>query len=242
MAAKSAAAVFSAWDISHFAGYMVAVPQIPCRCLLPDPGFAVQLRSGTGALHARAERSGFVADMLHGRAGRAGYALLLRNLLPVYRAIEDGLEKPRVSRLLRPFARSELYRAARIEADLAALCGPNLPGDLPALLPAGARYAARAARAAEGDGSLLIAHAYVRTLGDLSGGRMLGKLLKRTLALPNEALNFYDFPGVANIESAKTAWRTALDAVPIQNALLHEARVAFRLNIALSEAVRNAVR
>jgi heme oxygenase len=202
----------------------------------------MRLRSATGALHARAERSGFVADMLHGRAGRAGYALLLRNLLPVYRAIEDGLEKPRDSSLLRPFARTELYRAARIEADLAALCGPILPADLPLLLPAGARYATRAARAAEGDGLLLIAHAYVRTLGDLSGGRMLGKLLKRTLALPADALNFYDFPDVPDIAVAKAAWRAALDAVAMPAGLLHEARVAFRLNIALSEAVRNSVR
>ncbi len=172
--------------------------------------------------------------MLRGRAGRAGYALLLRNLLPVYRAIEGGLA--RETALLRPFARPELYRAGRIEADVTALCGPNWP----ALLPAGARYAARVARAAEGDGTLLIAHAYVRTLGDLSGGQMLGKLLARTLALPAAALSFYDFSDVADIPATKAAWRSALDAAAAPERLLHEARVAFRLNIALSEAVRDA--
>lgn len=203
---------------------------------MADPAFSARLRDATGDVHMRAERSGFVADLLRGRAGRTGYALLLRNLLPVYRAIEDGLA--RETPALRPFARPDLYRAPRIAADLAALCGAHWP----AMLPAGARYAARATRAAEGDGALLIAHAYVRTLGDLSGGRMLGKLLKRTLALPADALNFYDFPDVPDIAVAKAAWRAALDAVAMPAGLLHEARVAFRLNIALSEAVRNSVR
>jgi heme oxygenase len=203
---------------------------------LGSTAFSARLRDATGDLHTRAERSGFVADMLRGRAGRAGYALLLRNLLPVYRAIEDGLT--RQTAVLRPFARPELYRARRIEADLMALCGQEWPS----LLPAGARYAARAARAANGDGTLLIAHAYVRTLGDLSGGQMLGRLLARTLALPPEALNFYDFSAVADIPATKAAWRSALDAVAAPERLLHEARVGFRLNIALSEAVRDTVR
>lgn len=174
--------------------------------------------------------------MLHGRAGRTGYALLLRNLLPVYRAIEEGLSRGEPA--LRPFARPELYRTAQIQADLAALCG----ADWPAMLPAGARYAARAARVADRDGTLLIAHAYVRTLGDLSGGQMLGRLLGRTLGLPAAALTFYDFSDVADIPATKAAWRSALDDVAAPARLLHEARVAFRLNIALSEAVRDAVR
>lgn len=203
---------------------------------MADTAFSARLRDATGDLHTRAERTGFVADMLRGRAGRAGYALLLRNLLPVYRAMEDGLARD--APVLRPFARPELYRAGRIEADLTVLCGQEWPS----LLPAGARYAARAARAAEGDGTLLIAHAYVRTLGDLSGGQMLGRLLARTLALPPEALNFYDFSAVADIPATKAAWRSALDAVAAPGQLLHEAQVAFRLNISLSEAVQDALR
>jgi heme oxygenase len=206
------------------------------------PGLAASLRTGTAALHTRAERSGILADLLRGQAGRAGYALLLRNLLPVYRAIEDGLERHRDTELLRPFARPELYRAPQIAADLAALYGPDWP-DRVGLLPAGARYAYRAARAAEGDGGGLIAHAYVRTLGDLSGGQVLARQLARTLGLPAEALRFYDFADVPDLAVAKLAWRVALNEVRSPSApIVHEARVAFRLNIALAEAVQAAAR
>jgi heme oxygenase len=205
-------------------------------------GLAQSLRDGTAALHARAERSGILADLLRGAPERAGYALLLRNLLPVYRAIEDGLERQRDNPLLRPFARPELYRAAAISADLAALYGPDWPERL-GLLPAGARYAFRAARAAAGDGVGLIAHAYVRTLGDLSGGRILAKLLARSLNLPPEARRFHEFSAVPDLNAAKAAWRAALDhAAAPPDRVVPEARVAFRLNIALSEAVRDASR
>jgi len=209
----------------------------------PPPGLAARFRAGTASLHRRAERSGIMAALLRGQADRAHYALLLRNLLPVYRAIEDGLERHRDSPALRPFARAELYRAPRIAADLTALIGPDWTERL-GTLPAGARYAYRVARAAERDGMALIAHAYVRTLGDLSGGQLFPALLARTLALPPQALQFYDFSAIPDLAAAKAAWRAAVDAaapyLPAPERLVREAQVAFRLNIALSEAVAAA--
>jgi len=213
---------------------MITVPE--------SPGLAARLRAGTAALHTRAERSGVVGDLLRGRGARVAYALLLRNLLPVYRAIEDGLERHRDDKLLAPFARKELYRAPRISADLAAIIGPDWPERI-GLLPAGARYATRAARAAEGDGARLIAHAYVRTLGDLSGGQAVARVLARSLGLPAEALGLYAFPAL-DLAAVKAEWRAALDAAdpPGPEQVLREAQIAFRLNIALSEAVRSAAR
>src|ERR1700753_1091711 len=76
------------------------------------------LREQTKELHTRAERSGFIADILHGRATRDGYILLLQNLLPVYRALEAQLAKHKGSPLVGPFVRPELARADSIEADL----------------------------------------------------------------------------------------------------------------------------
>jgi heme oxygenase len=213
--------------------------------MIPAPEsrtLAAQMRAATAALHVRAERSGIIADLLRGRGDRMGYALLLRNLLPIYRAIEDGLERHRDGALLRPFARRDLYRAPQIACDLAAIVGADWTERI-GLLPAGARYASRVTRAAEGDGAALIAHAYVRTLGDMSGGQVVAKVLGRTLGLPESALGFYAFPGI-DLPAAKADWRDALDAAaPADPArVIHEARVAFRLNIALSEAVSNAAR
>ena len=75
-----------------------------------------------------------------------------------------------------------LDRAPAIESDLVALCGAHWSHDIP-LLAAGDLYARRIAKAAEGDGTRLIAHAYTRYLGDLSGGQILQRLLARSLEL-----------------------------------------------------------
>ena len=79
-----------------------------------------------------------------------------------------------------------------IEADLVALCGAHWSQGIP-LLAAGELYARRIAKAAEGDGTRLIAHAYTRYLGDLSGGQILQRLLARSLDLQPSELSFYDF-------------------------------------------------
>ncbi len=209
----------------------------------PAYGLAARLRAATLAPHARAERSGVVAVILSGQVQRAPYALLLRNLLPVYRAIEDGLRQHRATPWLAPFAGPALFRAGALSADLAALCGDDWAERL-RVLPAAARYAHRVALAADGDGARLIAHAYVRTLGDLSGGQLLARMLARRPGLPPEALHFYEFSDIRDLAAAKADYRAALDALgphlSAPHLLLREAQVAFRLNIAVAEAVQAA--
>ena len=74
-------------------------------------GLAAALYGRTRELHLQAERTGFVREMLRGRAGRDGYVLYLRNLLPAYRALEQGLERHRSTPGLGPFAEPALYRS-----------------------------------------------------------------------------------------------------------------------------------
>ena len=196
----------------------------------------------TQALHARAERTGLVSAMLAGNASRDGYVLLLRNLLPAYQEIERGLDTHRQT--MDGLARPEMYRGTAIEADLAALGGADWRDRL-TLLPAAARYAHRVAVAARGDGMRLIAHAYVRYLGDLSGGQMLKRLLARTLGLPTGALAFHEFPAIPDLIAFKTGVRAALDRMGHEigdtTGVVEEAAVAFRLNIHVSEAAQLAV-
>lgn len=201
------------------------------------------LRERTRTLHAQAERSGILAELLRGRGGRGAYALLLRNLLAAYGALEAGLarhrDNARIARLFVP----ELLRAPALEADLGVLAGPRWAAALP-LLPAGERYAARIETAADGDGIRLAAHAYVRYLGDLNGGQVVRGVLARALGLADAGLSFYSFPGIADLGAFRTAYREALDRAGDGDAaralILDEALEAFRLNIALSEAVMAA--
>src|SRR5207237_3072297 len=59
--------------------------------------------------------------------------------------------------------------------------------------------------------ALPISHAYTRYLGDLSGGQIIKKILARSLALPPEALSFYEFPEIADIRRFKDAYRDVLE-------------------------------
>ena len=203
---------------------------------------ALYLRTKT--LHVEAERTGIIRDLLHGGASREGYILLLRNLLPAYLAMEHGLERHRRTPQLGPLAAYRLDRAAAIEADLVSLCGEHWSREVP-LLAAGELYASRIAKAAEGDGARLIAHAYARYLGDLSGGQILQRLLARSLQLRPSELAFYDFPRFSDLEALKTDYRQALDRAgalfPDADAIVEEGALAFSHNIALSCAVQAAV-
>src|ERR1700753_332999 len=108
------------------------------------------LREQTKELHTRAERSGIIADILHGRATRDGYVLLLQNLLPVYRALEAQLAEHAGSPLVGPFVPQELPRADSIEADLRFLAAET---SVPPALPATADYVDAIMQASGGDGS-----------------------------------------------------------------------------------------
>lgn len=197
----------------------------------------------TKTLHVEAERTGIIRDLLRGEASREGYILLLRNLLPAYRAMEQGLEQHRNSPGLGALANYRLDRASSIEADLVALDGKNWNRDIP-MLAEGKVYARRIVKAVEGDGARLIAHAYTRYLGDLSGGLILQRLLARSLELQPSELSFYDFSRFSDPAALKTGYRNALEQagtlVVDPQAVVEEGAIAFSLNIDLSCAVQAA--
>jgi heme oxygenase len=191
------------------------------------------MRERTAALHSEAERSGIVAALFRGQATRTAYALYLRNLLPVYRTIENAL--PQSPDLDQP----GLYRSARIEADLQDLAGRDWATALP-ILPSAETYAARIATAA--GTPTLIAHCYTRYLGDLNGGQILARRLNILFGPDFTALRFTEFPAAATQRAAyrdqlDRAGRCLADLTPV----IEEAAIAFQLNITLSvEIEKNA--
>lgn len=213
----------------------------------PDPVSAPfrplsqRLREETAELHRTAERSGIMFDLLRGRLERPAYVALLRDLLEVYAALEARLEASAGERALHAIRDRALYRADALRDDLAALHGAQwedetAPGE------AARAYAERVRCAPPVH---LAAHAWVRYLGDLSGGQALGGVIARALALPGGAaaagLSFYRFPGIADVASYKQRFRAALDAIPLDAAgsdsAVREAQEAFRLNVRVFEDV-----
>lgn len=205
------------------------------------PGLVLAMRQRTSEQHSRAERSGIVAHLLRGEATLLGYAVLLRNLLPVYRRMEVSLGRFPADDPVSAIARPEIYRYSALRSDLLRLGGPDWARDLP-VLAAARRYVDLVARA---DGPRLVAHAYVRYLGDLSGGQILRRLLGRSLGLDDSSLAFYAFPEVGDLDMFKTEYRAAIDSIgrgmDDVALLLDEAVAVFEANIDLSDAVARYV-
>lgn len=220
------------------------------RCMsTASNGLAARLKDATHELHRQAERSGLMAEMMQGRISRETYCLLLRNLQPIYAALEAGLDAhhptdPNVQRLWQP----ELRRLAALEQDLEYLhAGADWHRDLP-VLAAAAEYAERLERLARTDPVLLLPHAYLRYLGDLHGGQMLARIVRQCFGIHGElGTAFYAFgDGDAQLlERLKREFRAGLDALVLAqeqaDAAVGEACEGFRLHARLFKEMQRDV-
>lgn len=206
-----------------------------------EPGLATQLRDRTADAHRAAERSPFMAALLKGEIGRKEYALLLGCLSPVYAALERAMREHRDHPALRPIYFPELERHSAVLEDLAHF--ETTAGATISDLPEAARaYAARLDTLAERQPELLVAHAYTRYMGDLSGGQILARQLRKAWAQSgDEGLSFFQFPQISDVTHFKNRYRENLDTLPVDrtqaSAIVDEARGAFDSNRALADGV-----
>jgi heme oxygenase len=201
-------------------------------------GLARVLRLGTREAHARAERTSIVRSLLAGEMERATYCALLRNLHDIYAALELALAAERTHPCLSPLLLPGLERRAAVAADLAHLHGARWADELQCEHACG-RYVARLSRLRAEEPALLAAHAYVRYMGDLNGGQILGRVMAQRLELDGtRGLAFYSFEG-ASAAALSKRFRAALDALPVTEPqaaeIEREARIAFDLHIVLFE-------
>jgi heme oxygenase len=190
---------------------------------------ATQLRHASHDLHGVAEKSGLMAALLQGRLSRRDYTLWLLNLQAIYTALEAGLaQAPAVAAL----DCVPLYRSRAIAQDLAFL---EPTADM-ALCEATQRYVARLQALDAAGSQLLLAHAYVRYLGDLHGGQLLRRTVARLLHNEGaQGLAFYDFGTTERVAELIQSFRAGLNAMaldaPQAAAMADEARLGFELHI-----------
>jgi len=200
------------------------------------PSLADALRERTSALHSAAERSGILSDLIGRKAGAPAYALYLRNLLPAYETLAGRLLAYGSEPAIRLIAEGPVGQVPRLRRDIAALSGDAWERSLP-LVPAAAAYADRIAACSASSWAALLAHSYARYLGDLNGDPILRHLLRRRGDAKRLAVEPRD-----RARAAAIAYRQAIDAagrfVDDPAPVLAEAETAFRLTIAVSEAVR----
>lgn len=202
-------------------------------------GLCDSLWRATRQLHAEAERTGFVNDILRQRASLPRYVVFLRNLLPVYEALEHALQTQGIA--AESISRPQVFRAPALRSDLAALHGSDWERGLP-LLPAGVAYAQSIVACSQRNvGIGLAGHAYTRYLGDLNGGQILARLLAKGLGVPESGLSFYAFPGPMEPRALTASYRAQLDAFGAGlgdiSGIVEEAKASFTHSIALSLAV-----
>lgn len=193
----------------------------------PNP-LASILKQETQAAHRRAETSGVIRRLVRQQASRAIYIAYLRNLHPVYQMLEQRLAELGREPPFDVIAHPALYRRTALERDLSALAG-NGWRDSIAMLPATRAYITRLATA---DEAQLAAHSYVRYLGDINGGTIIKRLLRKSLALDETELAFYEFDDISDPAAFCDDFKAALDTLSKYHdtrRIVDEALVGFRL-------------
>lgn len=203
------------------------------------------LKTGTEEAHKEAESVHFVKNFIRGKIDRNLYALFVAQMFHVYRRLETELDKHASTNFVACHFPRELNRSEALREDIDFWQGSS---DEPPISPATQDYLDRITKVAKERPLLLLAHAYTRYLGDLSGGKILARVAKRALLLDSgpdgltEGLAFYDFPLLrGSVKSFKDKYRQALNDLQFEDtdeavqAIVQEANIAFLLNMRLFE-------
>lgn len=198
---------------------------------MPSTSLSQRLREDTIGAHTQAEESTFMVDLLAGRLTVGDFAALQEQSLLFYTALEKSTDLLQDHAAVAAITDDRLVRAPRLRADLRTLGRSAAPGARPAT----AAYVAELERiGTERDCSALVAHHYVRYLGDLSGGQIIAQRMRQHYQLPDDALSFYRFPGIDKPKVYKDAYRRAIDSMQLSataaDAVVEHARAAFAFN------------
>ena len=196
---------------------------------------ATQLREGTSKSHTMAENVNFIKSFLGGVIDKSSYVEMLSKLYFVYEAIEKAMEENKEHEYIKPIYFPELNRTQSLKEDLDFHYGERWR-ESTKISPATLDYVNRINQISKEKPELLVAHAYTRYLGDLSGGQILKKIAQRGMGLnDSKGLAFYEFNDIQDESEFKTNYKSALDSLPIKQneapQIVAEANIAFTLNM-----------
>lgn len=198
--------------------------------------FSARLKDVTKADHDEAEGSEFITTLMNGTRSSRDYVLLLSQYTYIYAALETEVRALAGDPDLAAIFDLRLERSPQIKADLDGLLPAHGLADIPAPLPATRDYVQHI-RAAAQDPARIVAHHYLRYLGDLSGGQIIGRLVERHYGIAQDDLSMWRFEGIDKYKPCKDEYRAKLDAYAVTperaSSLLDEAAKGFTLNKAL---------
>lgn len=198
-------------------------------------GLAVELKQSTAQAHEKAEHSTFMSDLLEGRLGVAEFTRLQEQAWLFYTALEQAADAVRASGFAESLLDPALNRAEVLARDLDKLNGGSEWRSRITASPAVIDYVNRLEEIRDNvDGPALVAHHYVRYLGDLSGGQVIARMMQRHYGVDPEALGFYHFEGIDKLKVYKDEYREKLNNLELSDEqrenLLKEATDAFVFN------------
>lgn len=175
--------------------------------------FSEVLRTETLADHRAAERSPFIHELLGGRLPREGFAAMTGQLYALYRVLEELNATLHDDPVVGPFLAEELIRVPSLEDDLRYLAGERWT-ELARPNAATSDYIGRLGELRATWTTGLVAHHYLRYLGDLSGGQIIARVVRRAYGLEDDGVRFYQFDRIADVGEFKAAYRRRLDEAP----------------------------
>jgi|UPI0008397F49 heme oxygenase len=200
---------------------------------LSELTFSARLRDMTRADHTAAETSEFITGLMDGSRSARDYTLLLAQYRYIYGALEQECRRLSGDPELADILDSRLERSALLESDLSALMVQVGLGELPAQLPATAAYVQRIRESAQNPARIL-GHHYLRYLGDLSGGQIIGRLVARHYGIDESHLTMWRFEGIDKHKPYKDEYRDKLDGYATSaersDAMIEESVRGFQLN------------
>ncbi|MCW7494343.1 biliverdin-producing heme oxygenase [Leptospira sp. 2 VSF19] len=196
---------------------------------------AMMLREGTAEKHQETEKVPYLRAIFRGGLDAQTYTYQLESLLAVYTVMEDLYRQNKDNPILTKLYFPALFRENALKEDIASFqkkFGTKLRGSVS---KATQGYIDHIKNIAKTKPELLVAQAYVRYLGDLSGGQAIKKVVAKTFALEgNEGTAFYEFPEIEDLMAFKGIYRQNLDTLPLDDTqkaeLLEEAKATFDLN------------
>jgi heme oxygenase len=206
-------------------------------------GLAKELKLATSAIHNRADSHEFINWMLGKESNKMTaetYLLYLVQFQAVYNALEEGLVQP--SPATHMWMNGVVARSPGLASDIAFFEQQAGDIDVP-ILPNTQAYVDKLNALAENEPYCLVAHAYTRYLGDLFGGQIMARYVKKQLNLDGEGLEFYKFHDLPNARSFVHEYRNKLDEIGShftpeeKQKVLEEAVLAFEMNIGILDDV-----
>lgn len=175
---------YDASDVNHVKGEGLVDDDSGTTDDLRPEDLSEMLAAGTKEVHEKAENTQFVKDFLRGRISKELFKLGAVALYYTYSAMEEEIERNKDHAHFAPlYFPTELHRTDALARDLEYFYGEDWKQQI-SCSPAAQSYVDRIHQIGREDPSLLVAHAYTRYMGDLSGGQVLKKVVQRVLKLP----------------------------------------------------------